>query len=524
MGGCERLPRDDPANRVYIHGDGPIDVFYAKMSRDIVAVHGSLLKAEYISHYPVFEIRFHYEDGTIIKSGQRTGKYDINFLSLGYKGEGPRYSKEFLDAAGCNRTGDEIAAIKPGDVIIPGDSKIDRITVAPPALRSFNTHSLNVSSRGVIASLHPSCNIVISPDGTKLAALARSGNSKTVLRLFNIGDNTVQWEVPVSSFATVDAEHSYGAPGFGLGFIAQDRLLLVGYAKSINSTSIILIDSHSGRLIHVTTRVGEMNNWFLTNYTWISSNDNLAVLLQRGHKPLLVSQTESRDSLILKESSSGPEQNTRILVGKGGRVFFLEEFGLSRYDVKSGDYRHLGRGKNDICALDDGTIVCGGGYDDGSGDCDLNIYNADSGAERIVDFGRDTVFEVKSAGTDSVLVCSGHGRRKTRHVGLIKLETNIRQWELTVSHIDGQYKGLIVEVNSVEKWALIQGDDKLSLVSLIDSRTMWSAPRSPGERIWGLWSQIGRHLYLRRYTGDEYAAKYKNGRKEEGILECLTIA
>jgi ankyrin repeat protein len=101
----------------------PIETSYVAMSTQLVRDHGLLERVEYLSHWPKFEIKFYYRDGTSIYSGQRTGKHDINFLSLGYVGEGPRYARHFLEAAGFNLTTDEIACIKVGDNIVVRDGK-----------------------------------------------------------------------------------------------------------------------------------------------------------------------------------------------------------------------------------------------------------------------------------------------------------------------------------------------------------------------------------------------------------------
>jgi len=47
---------------------------------------------------------------------------------LGYVGEGPRYAKHFLSAAGFKLTADEIAAIKSGEriVLLEGKAVITR--------------------------------------------------------------------------------------------------------------------------------------------------------------------------------------------------------------------------------------------------------------------------------------------------------------------------------------------------------------------------------------------------------------
>jgi hypothetical protein len=98
-------------------GGAPED-FYSRMSRDLMARHGRLIQVDYASHFPEFEIWFRYEDGTRVYSGRRTGHYDIHFLSLGYVGEGPRYARHFLAAAGYGLESEDIESIEPGDSIV----------------------------------------------------------------------------------------------------------------------------------------------------------------------------------------------------------------------------------------------------------------------------------------------------------------------------------------------------------------------------------------------------------------------
>lgn len=96
---------------------GPAELFYERMSRDLAGRHGPLVGVDYASHFPKFEIWFSYKDGTRIYSGERTGHYDIHFLTLGYLGEGPRYARHFLAAAGFDLSDEQIKSIEPGDSI-----------------------------------------------------------------------------------------------------------------------------------------------------------------------------------------------------------------------------------------------------------------------------------------------------------------------------------------------------------------------------------------------------------------------
>jgi len=103
---------------------GRVEDFYFDFSRKIMEVHGPLLRVEYLKHFPEFRIRFTYQDGWAIISDQRRGRYDIHFMSLGYFGEGPRYARHFLHAAGFRLKPEDIDNIRTGDIIENRDNNL----------------------------------------------------------------------------------------------------------------------------------------------------------------------------------------------------------------------------------------------------------------------------------------------------------------------------------------------------------------------------------------------------------------
>jgi hypothetical protein len=89
---------------------------YRDMARDLARQYGSLRYVRCRSHFPTFEIEFVFER-EVVRSGRRTGAYDIHFLALGYEGEGPTYARAFLDELGFPMALEEIAAVRPGAVL-----------------------------------------------------------------------------------------------------------------------------------------------------------------------------------------------------------------------------------------------------------------------------------------------------------------------------------------------------------------------------------------------------------------------
>lgn len=123
LNNLEPMMRAGMAMETLRYDGGPVEGFYERMSKDLIAKHGPLVSVDYASHFPKFEIWFCYKDGGRIYSGQRTGNYDIHFLTLGYVGEGPRYARHFLAAAGFDLTSEQIDSIRPGDSIQLKDGK-----------------------------------------------------------------------------------------------------------------------------------------------------------------------------------------------------------------------------------------------------------------------------------------------------------------------------------------------------------------------------------------------------------------
>jgi uncharacterized protein YlzI (FlbEa/FlbD family) len=118
LGNMEAMMRAGAASGTLQYDGGPVEPFFERMSRDLISKHGPLVGVDCVSHFPKFEMWFCYKDGTRIYSGQaRTDHYDIHFMSVGYAGEGPRYARHFLAAAGFVLSGDQIESIKPGDSI-----------------------------------------------------------------------------------------------------------------------------------------------------------------------------------------------------------------------------------------------------------------------------------------------------------------------------------------------------------------------------------------------------------------------
>jgi len=103
--------------------ESPFERGYRKLAQQYREVYGELRSVEYLSHFPKFEINFNFEKATVY-SGARQGRYDINFLSLGYYGEGPRYARAFMDELGFSLTAEEIADISPGAILTLEDGKV----------------------------------------------------------------------------------------------------------------------------------------------------------------------------------------------------------------------------------------------------------------------------------------------------------------------------------------------------------------------------------------------------------------
>lgn len=503
-----RVSKMDPASRVHDRGAGTVEGFFAQMSNDLVASHGPLVKAEYLSHYPGFEIRFHYRDGATILSGQRTGKFDIHFLSLGYVGEGPRYAKVFLDAAGCNRTAKEIAEIRPGDVILPGDSKVARFTDSSPrdagaTADALDSRQLTASALGVVCTgLQQGAKLAISPDERFLVFVTNNQDDAKTLRLFSTQDNVQLWSVPLDK---VPKKRTVG-----VGFINHDRLIVVYTIETVIDTysnfelAISLLNAVDGSVLAHLTSAGYGPSWYRDN-GWVNAKHGIA-LLWNNKGPLLLSAVD--DGLKLSHCDQ-TWCGDNITISGEGAIYFESSGDLCRYFDASKNFRRVARGGNDICVHEDGPVICGGGHKDGSGDCYLSVYDPAAGLGRVFDNGRDPVFEVSSAGPGQVLVCCGTAKEK---MALLSFATNQRHWEKPFRGFWGGGYSIIATAPS-EGWALVQGRDGISCVSIKDFCALWTIPRVAGEVVHGIWVSKQRHIYLCRYPTE----------KADGAIECFAV-
>ena len=495
----------DPASRVYNGGARGVEAFYSQMSRDLIAMHGPLVKAEYVSHYPVFEIRFHYRDGAKVVSGQRTGKFDIHFLSLGYVGEGPRYAKAFLDAAGCNRTATEIDQIRPGEVVVPADSKVGRIVDATSPSSVVDNRQPNVSSLGTVFT-GLQTDLAVSPGERALALLMRANDGQARVALISLRDNKEVWAKKLASYAafneTADEIERYS----GIAFISADRLIAFGNTE--NGSAILLLDVRDGSLLSKLT-VPETVYRYDRDPLWADARRGIALMSGRGQ--LLVSMAGDNLSIVRCKPTHLATYNCMMAFGSDSSIYAQKNSSYYRYDNESQTFNKIADGNNDICAHEDGSIICGGGFDDGSGDSYLSVYDPVSNRAERIAFA-DCVFDVRSAGPGRVLVCYGHGRSSDRDIALVSIASRERHWKKNIRR--AQYRGAIICAVPSERWALIQGDDSLMAISLDDSRTLWKRSRKSGEFINGIWVASYRRVYLNRSWGED---------DKKGAIDCLEV-
>jgi hypothetical protein len=492
-------------------GRGSTEDFYAQMSRDLVARHGALVKAEYVSHYPTFEIRFHYKDGATIVSGARTGRHDIHFLSLGYVGEGPRYAKAFLEAAGCNRTATEIEEIRPGEIIVPGDSKTGRMAaVSNKGVASIS--EVKVFQIGTVAgNVVPSTTLAISPDEKYLAFFTLGDDGAPKASLISLPDHQSVWTKDLDPYAALIKAKRYYEGKLGVALIRDDLLLVIGQVDDRRSM-LLLLNAEDGRIVNELSLEGTVYPYDRTD-SWASPRSSLAVVTT-SEGPVIVSV--QGDRLVAEHvKPTHFTYNCDLAFGIDDSVYLRSNSStLYRFDPQSRNFVRIGDGNYDVCAHEDGVIVCGGGHSDGSGDCYMSVYDPTKGRAEVIDFGADTVFDVMSCGPDRVLACYGPGRSDSRKIGLFSVSKRERYWEKAFRK--AQYRGHILCVSPRDGWAVMQDAERVSFISLADASTVWSTPRPPCAWMKGVGAIKHRQVYLQRYVGDP--TKDKSIR---GVIECL---
>ncbi len=500
---------DDAAERVHDRR-GSAEEFYARMSRDLIARHGALVKAEYVSHFPTFEIRFKYTDGTTVVSGARTGRHDIHFLSLGYVGEGPRYAKAFLEAAGCNRTSQEIEGICPGDVIVPGDSKVGRMAAASKK-SAVGSCKVSVSQLGTVSgNVRPSTSLAVSPDERFLAFFTLGEDGTPAVSLVSLPDHKPVWTKDLIPYAAIEKANRYGN-NLGAAFISDTRLVVFGRVDDSRS-SMLLVNAEDGRMVDEFSLDGAVETYDRTD-SWACSKRGMAVV-PTSNGPLIVSV--QGDRLVAEHTNStNLTYNCDLAFGVDGCIYLRTNYStLCRFNPETRKFDSIGDGNHDVCAHEDGLIICGGGYSDGSGDCYMSVHNPTRNLAEVIDFGRDTVFDVMSCGPGRVITCYGPGPSDARKIGLFSVSKRERYWEKPFRK--AQYRGHILCVSPRDGWTVMQDAERVSFISLADSSTLWSTPRPARAWMKGVGALKHRQVYLHWYVGDR-----ANDKKVSGVIECL---
>jgi len=175
-----------------------MEAHYRQMARDLIHRYGKLIRVEYLSHFPDFEINFVFEQQTVY-SGRRRGQYDIHFLSLGYVGEGPRYARAFLEEAGFSLSTEEIEDICPGAIVevreaqvvidYPNDPEAQKSAKATARARSLFQAIKNGDFEkvdGLLASDEISPNVIYDHDSALCIAVT-CGQRGIVQKLLEAG-------------------------------------------------------------------------------------------------------------------------------------------------------------------------------------------------------------------------------------------------------------------------------------------------------------------------------------------------
>lgn len=494
-----RTTQDKPEHRVCDYSGGDVEAFYAKMSRDLVSLHGPLKRVEYLEHFPTFRIRFIYEDGAVIRSDERSGRYDIHFLSLGYVGEGPRYTKAFLAAAGVDLSTNEIERVAPGDVLTALSATEERFVKPDAGQDSYQQRTRTPRCRlgateelsDKILSMSPP---VLSPDGSVLAILRARTRSEATIEMLDGKSHSLRWSVELPSF---DSE---------IAFMAADRLLAISGESDSHST-IQLLDVADGSIIETAaapglTHSGTHMGWVSGKRLYADPERNMAAREFKGERIVLIRIRDQR--LELSETKVPQVHAEGPRIGPDGECYFISHFGLYHL-TGSGPEKVVDVGDHCICSDRQGRIYCGSGYSDMSGEAYLHIVDLKTKQAKSVLLGREPIHRIDLAGDGQLLASSIVERSRYRnrdHAWIAALDVSGQEchilWERRIEGLAwGRVPVILTEPE--EGWGLLQTRHQLQLIGLASGDALGELGKHVDEVCLGAWAPSRRMAYIARF-------------------------
>ena len=489
-----------PEKRIFSGHAMDIEGFYTQMSRDLVAAHGRLLRAEYLEHFPNFKILFVYEDGTVINSGVSGNQYDINSLSLGYVGEGPRCAKAFLSAAGINLSTNEIKNINPGDIITPESASEERFIRIDDrqAQHSLGKNESCISGFGtterISGDILNQSPPALSPDGSLVSILKARGSSEATLELMSTHSDERLWR---RRFSNPDCEAA---------FIAPDRLIVfMGISDKRSAVQILDVSSSSTvyeDTVPAMTHYGVELGWVGRKRLHSDPSSNSAARELEDDRIIQIRATSEgyqiAETAVPQICGNGPRS------APDGKCYFLSHGGLYRLTAE-GYEEVYSEGRNCIIFDSKGRIYCGGGYGDMSGESYLHMIDPYTGRNRSIMLGREPIHRLHIAGDDTVIsssIVEASEFRNRHHAYVAALDVSENKSRILWDRrIEGLQWGRIPVILTVpdEDWGVLQTPDKLLLISLSGGEVLSEMGKEPSEVILGAWASTARKIYLARF-------------------------
>ena len=241
----------------------------------------------------------------------------------------------------------------------------------------------------------------------------------------------------------------------------------------------------------------ELHECFLTDPT--VNHDARIVAARKGVINDLVCVDASGDTLAYRffdegQIYSGPR------FGPDGQLYFIQHYCL--YQMRGEERIRIMPGDHCICFDSSGTVYCGGGHSDRSGESSLHVGDLATGDTTSIPWGSDPIDDILDAGNGRVLIGTRFDDTYPEFGNAVVTLFSVRQrkklWELSVDGLTHARENPLLAAAPEENWALLRYGDDLRQVSLEDGSTMRTFPKpsSDSDFIEARWLKSRRLLLI----------------------------
>jgi len=268
-------------------------------------------------------------------------------------------------------------------------------------------------------------------------------------------------------------------------FIGNERLAVTGHrTDELKLSNVSLFDTKTGSCV---SQIDIPDCYF----SYPECNPCAQELAGESGLGGLIIVGIANDSLSPRRVNAGQIYRPGPKYSPGGELYYLHHYAL--HVLRNNAPLRLMDGDHCICFGDKSDIYCGGGYSDRSGPSKINCYDLTKGSTRAIDWGREPVDYITSAGPGQILVGSGSssGYDSNMSVCLVDVASERRMWSCQFAGMRTGINPLVLAIPD-GNLLITQSANDVNVLSLQQGQLLKTLqPKAKDERIMAI------HLHKR---------------------------